>query len=92
MGGFCCSSAGYQSPAKAQLLNRLEAAGVEMPPSARLFGPRDGWAWRVVGMSGQPPPGGPVGSPWTVTALNEAAAIRVVVQADGTRIVEPAGG
>jgi hypothetical protein len=89
MPGFCCSNAGYQTPLKVKLLNRLEQAGVEMPAGAKLWGPGDGWAWRLAGVSG-PPREGQVRSRWTIRALAEADGIVLRPQEDGSVLVEPA--
>lgn len=86
----CCNPNGYLSPEKAELLERLQAAGVEMPDQPRLWGSYEGWAWRLVGPRGEPPPGGDVGSPRTIRECTEAPAIRVTVGEDGRRTVHPA--
>lgn len=88
----CCNPNGYLSPEKAELLERLQAAGVEMPDQPRLWGSYEGWAWRLVGPRGEPPPGGDVGSPRTIGECVEAPTIRVEVREDGRRHVYPALG
>lgn len=86
----CCNPNGYLSPEKAALLERLQEAGVVMPDQPRLWGSYEGWAWRLVGPRGEPPPGGPVGSAHTIRECAEAPVIRVDAREDGRRHAYPA--
>lgn len=82
----CCGD-GFVSSEKAALLNRLAGLGISME-HGRIWGPRAGLAWRLVGRRGEDPPGGPVGSTHQIRALVASADLTVEVR-DGARHIEP---
>lgn len=59
-------------------MGHLRAAGVEIPDGAQIWGPGDGWAWRLVDRRGQPLQ---VGSRVTLRRL--AASVAVELRDEG---------
>jgi hypothetical protein len=49
----CCRPYGYLPAWHGLLLSRLIDAGAELEEDDRIWGPGDGWAWRVVGRTGR---------------------------------------
>lgn len=48
----CC---GNSNPVHQALLARVAALGAALPDDAQIWGPADGWAWRVVDRHGREP-------------------------------------
>lgn len=49
----CCKPGGYLTADKVALLQLLDRAGLDLPAEARVFGPGDGYRWRIVDYRGR---------------------------------------